>query len=64
MGMDLDLLPRGRDMEAGDFDENELDDLHASRGPGIERRDMHADRYDIGSDSDEEDDAGKRKEQR
>jgi carboxypeptidase D len=50
-----------RDLEAGDFDENELDDLTSSRD-GVSRRDMAdqgdlgRDRYDIGSDSDEEED--------
>lgn len=40
------------DVEAGDFDESELDDLQPS-GQGVDRRDMHAERYDLGSDSDE-----------
>ncbi|ETN42253.1 uncharacterized protein HMPREF1541_04194 [Cyphellophora europaea CBS 101466] len=51
------------DVEAGDFDESELDDLQPG-GRGVDRRDMHAERYDIGSDSDEDEaqvakDAGK-----
>jgi carboxypeptidase D len=38
------------DVEAGDFDEAELDDLGGNHGRGL-----HAQRYDIGSDSDDDD---------
>ncbi|RVX74172.1 Pheromone-processing carboxypeptidase KEX1 [Exophiala mesophila] len=41
---------KGRDVEAGDFDENELDNLPSSR-----RRDMEANHYDLASDSEDED---------
>jgi len=47
-----------RDVEAGDFDESELDELHI-RTPVDGGRD---DRYDIGGGSDEDDGAGRHKE--
>lgn len=40
-----------RDMEAGDFDESELDDLHGGQSSGV----THREHYSVGSDS--EDDA-------
>jgi carboxypeptidase D len=48
-------LGKHRDVEAGDFDESELDDLRANgrtRGAG---QDMQAEQYDLASDSEEED---------
>lgn len=50
------------DVEAQDFDENELEDLNGqSAGTRFKDHgdDMQRDRYDIGSDSDEDDDVGK-----
>lgn len=47
------------DVEAGDFDENELDDLTAPNGRPAERN-LDTDHYDIGSDS-EEDTADRKK---
>jgi carboxypeptidase D len=48
-------LAKGRDVEAGDFDESELDDLQTNgRSAGHQQR-MDADPYDLASDSDEED---------
>lgn len=45
------LLHKGRDVETGRYEDNELEDM-----AGVERRDMHAE-YDLASDSDEDDDA-------
>lgn len=49
--------PSGRDVEAGDFDEGELDDLHVvePREEGAERK------YSIGGESSEDDDGGRTK---
>ncbi|KAJ9643763.1 uncharacterized protein PV06_09055 [Exophiala oligosperma] len=41
---------KGRDVEAGDFDENELDNLRSSRP----RADMETEPYDLASDSEDE----------
>lgn len=41
------------DVEAGDFDENELDDLPATNGRAAERN-LDTNHYDIGSDSEED----------
>lgn len=48
---------KGRDVEAGDFDESELDNLHTNGRAAVGGRDMHAEHYDLASDS--EDDDGK-----
>ena len=42
---------KGRDLEEGDFDENELDNLHSS----LRRGDMEANHYDLASDSEDDD---------
>ena len=55
-GSDSRLMQEGamrRDMEAGEFDESELDDLHAARGRG-----EHEARYSVGGLSDDEDGGG------
>ncbi|KIX08421.1 uncharacterized protein Z518_03077 [Rhinocladiella mackenziei CBS 650.93] len=44
-------MGKARDVEAGDFDENELDNLSSSRG----RRNVRAEPYDLASDSEDED---------
>lgn len=50
-------MGKGRDVEAGDFDENELDTLESSQGR--RNADMDAQHYDLASDSEGEDeDAG------
>ena len=50
------------DLEAGDFDENELDELTSpDKSDGVARRDMQQDPYDIASDSEEEGDVGGRR---
>ena len=59
------LLHKGRDVETGRYEDNELENL----GSGISRRDMQAEHYDLASDSDEEDETkslgnGKTKESR
>ncbi|KAI9829028.1 MAG: Cell death protease [Thelocarpon impressellum] len=54
----------GRDVEAGDFDESELDDLHVRRPHDDEEDDddaMEADRYSLGGASSDEDDGGNAK---
>ena len=48
-------LGKGRDVEAGDYDENELDDLHTNGRTTGGGRDMHAQHYDLASDSEDED---------
>ncbi|RMZ89291.1 hypothetical protein DV736_g3473, partial [Chaetothyriales sp. CBS 134916] len=47
-------LGKSRDLEAADFDENELDDLHATSGAN-----QPAPLYDVGSDADSENETGK-----
>ncbi len=42
-----------RDVEAADFDENELDDLHSRPTPNGTAKDLDADHYSIGSDGDD-----------
>ena len=54
-GSDSRLMPDGamrRDMEGGEFDESELDDLHVARGRGEPEN-----RYSVGALSDDEDGA-------
>jgi len=45
------VLGKGRDVEAGDFDENELDELHTQQQPS---RTRETGLYDLASDSDDE----------
>ena len=48
-------LAKGRDVEAGDFDESELDDLQTNGRAGSGRRNLDAgEHYDLASDSDGE----------
>lgn len=53
-------LGKARDVEAGRYDDNEMDDFSGNGSAGVDRRDMHAERYDIGSDSDDEGEGGQR----
>lgn len=56
---------KGRDVEAGDFDESELDDLRANGRAASGGRDLDAEHYDLASDSEEEDSGpGREKAQR
>lgn len=54
--------PGNRDVEAADFDENELDDLQSRPTPNGGPRDLDAEQYSLGSDSegDGKDDRGKK----
>ena len=55
LGMEALRSPHGkRDVEAADFDENELDDLHGRPRPNGIASDLDAERYSLGSDSDED----------
>ncbi len=49
------FLGKRRDVEAGDFDENELDNLRTNRA----RANMETEPYDLASDSDDEDTGSK-----
>ena len=47
-------LGKGRDVEAGDFDESELDDLGTNGRATMGGRNMDAEHYDLASDSEDE----------
>jgi carboxypeptidase D len=48
-------LGKRRDIEAGDFDESELDDLRANGQAADRREEVAAEQYDLASDSDDDD---------
>jgi carboxypeptidase D len=49
------FMGKGRDVEAGDFDESELDDLPANERAAVGRPDLESEPYDLASDSEDED---------
>jgi carboxypeptidase D len=49
------FMGKGRDVEAGDFDESELDDLPANERAAVGRPDLESEPYDLASDSEDDD---------
>jgi carboxypeptidase D len=54
---------KGRDVEAADFDENELEDLAGVGSKSGNEHDMERERYSLGDDSEEEDEENQKKPQ-